>query len=143
MLGRWRDSHHGKIVRRVLVVEDDVLLAMALEQALEDAGVEQVVTCASADAALHALDDALADAIVLDVHLADRDDGWALAELVAMLGSPQPRIVFSTGTPEAIPPKIAEMGLVFAKPYNPADLAKAVMNDHRTGVFARLRGASH
>lgn len=142
MLGLWRDGHGKKSLDRVIVVEDDALLAMAIEEALADVGVRQVVICATADAALHALEAGDADAIVLDVHLADRDDGWALAELVAMLGSPRPRIVFSTGTPEAIPARIAGMGPVFAKPYNPAHLAQALISDHRTGLFARLRGAA-
>ncbi|MFC4254438.1 response regulator [Altererythrobacter xixiisoli] len=140
MLGLWRDTHAKKSLDRVLIVEDDALLAMAIEEALADAGVQHVTTCATADEALHALD--AVDAIVLDVHLADRDDGWALAELVAMLGSPRPRIVFSTGTPEDIPARIAEMGPVFAKPYNPALLVKALMGEPHTGLIARWRGGA-
>jgi len=78
---------------------------------------------------------------VLDVHLADRDDGWALAELVEQLGPPHPRIIFSTGSPDEIPPDIAEMGPVFEKPYDPAELVEALSGDERRGFFARLRAA--
>ena len=63
--------------RHVLVVEDDAILAMALEMALRDAGVEQVEISSTSEMALAALRTGQPDAIVLDVHLADRDDGWA------------------------------------------------------------------
>ncbi|HYD25361.1 MAG TPA: response regulator [Croceibacterium sp.] len=126
---------------RVLVVEDDPVLAMAIEAALEDVGAREVVVCPSMACTMQALDDGPAEAIVLDVHLADRDDGWALAELVDLLGPKRPRIVFSTGSPEDIPPEIAEMGPVFEKPYDPAQLAQVLASGERRGLFARLRGA--
>jgi len=126
---------------RVLVVEDDPIQSMALEQALREAGASEVVQCASIACTMEALEEGPADAIVLDVHLADRDDGWALAELVDMLGPKRPRIVFSTASPEDIPPEIAEMGAVFEKPYDPAQLAAALAEGAKTGLFARLRGA--
>ena len=124
-----------------MIVEDDAVLAVALEAALHDAGVGEVVICPSTDAAMHALDQAAADAVVLDVHLADRDDGWAIAELVAMLGPRRPRIVFSTGSPDDIPAHIAEMGRVFAKPYDPAELARALCSHEPGGLLHRLRSA--
>lgn len=128
-------------LRRVLVVEDDPVQGMAIEDALRDAGVEHVVLCPSIACTMEALEQESADAIVLDVHLADRDDGWALAELVDMLGPKRPRIVFSTGSPEDIPPEIAEMGPVFEKPYDPAELAAALVSGAKPGLFARLRKA--
>jgi len=126
---------------RVLVVEDDPIQSMALEQALREAGAAEVVLCASIACTMEALEEGPADAIVLDVHLADRDDGWALAELVDMLGPKRPRIVFSTASPEDIPPEIAEMGPVFEKPYDPAHLAAALVDGAKPGLFARLRNA--
>jgi CheY-like chemotaxis protein len=126
---------------RVLVVEDDPIQGMALEEALRDAGASEVVLCPSIACTMEALEQGPADAIVLDVHLADRDDGWALAELVDMLGPRRPRIVFSTGSPEEIPPEVAEMGPVFEKPYDPRQLAEAIASGAKPGLFARLRGA--
>ena len=126
---------------RVLVVEDDPIQAMALEDALREAGAVEVVLCPSIACAMEALEQGPADAIVLDVHLADRDDGWALAELVDMLGPKRPRIVFSTGSPEDIPPAIAEMGPVFGKPYDPAELAEVLASGTKQGLFTRLRSA--
>ena len=126
---------------RVLVVEDDPILSLALEAALKDGGAREVVICANMERTLGELERGPADAVILDVHLPDRDDGWALAELIDQLGPKRPRIVFSTGSPQDIPAEIAEMGLVFEKPYDPADLAAALASGSRRSFFARLRSA--
>ena len=131
----------GRALRRVLVVEDDPVLALALEDALLAGGASEVTICPSMEMTMAELEKAPADAIVIDVHLADRNDGWALAELVEMLGTRPPRIVFSTGSPEDIPPEIAEMGSVFEKPYDPRQLAAALASGAKPGLFARLRSA--
>ncbi|WP_374408136.1 response regulator [Pelagerythrobacter sp.] len=123
----------------VLVVEDDAVLALSIEQALLEAGTKRVEICGTTDAALEALRRAKPDVLVLDVHLADRDDGWAIAELVDGIGPKPPRIVFSTGAPDHIPPDIAQLGAVLAKPYAPADLVRAVQAPRRRGLLARLR----
>jgi CheY-like chemotaxis protein len=125
----------------ILVVEDDPVLALTIEAALLDAGAQRVVVCPSTASTLEALGEARPDGIVLDIHLADRDDGWALAELVEQLGPPYPRIVFSTGSPDEIPAEIAEMGPVFEKPYDTAQLVDALSGNARPGLFARLRAA--
>src|ERR1700749_2785583 len=88
---------------RVLVVEDDPVLALVLEDALLAGGASAVAICPSMECTMDELEKAPADAIVIDVHLADRSDGWAIAELVEMLGTKLPRIVFSTGAPQDIP----------------------------------------
>ena len=124
----------------VLLVEDDAILAMALEDALLRAGAGRVTICASVEQTMRALDsDERPDAIVLDVHLADRDDGWALAELVTMLGPRPPRIAFSTGSPESIPANVAALGPVFVKPYDPDDLVAALVEGRKAGLFTLLR----
>ena len=79
------------------------------------------------------------DAIILDVHLADRNDGWALAEIVACIGPDRPRIIFSTAAPEEIPPEIAKLGAVFEKPYDPAMLLEALRSHNTSGLFSRFR----
>lgn len=131
----------GKGLGRILVVEDDPLLSLALEDALQQAGAGEVVVCPSIALTMEALEQGPADVVILDVHLTDRDDGWALAELVDQLSPRRPRIVFSTGSPGDIPPAIAEMGMVFEKPYDPAELAGVLASGERRGLFARLRNA--
>ncbi|MEL1249315.1 response regulator [Aurantiacibacter gilvus] len=128
-----------KALGRVLLVEDDPVLAMALEDALVQGGAQEVVICQTMKSTMAELDKgARLSAIVIDVHLADRDDGWALAELVDLLGPKRPRIVFSTGSPGDIPPDIAEMGPVFEKPYDPVQLVEVLASTHKRGLFSRL-----
>ena len=137
-----KSQERGKsALGRVLIVEDDPVLALALEDALVERGAEDVVICPSIAATMAELEGERPDALVIDVHLADRDDGWALVELVEMLGTRRPRIVFSTVAPQDIPPKIAEAGAVFEKPYDPADLAAALSGEEKRGLFSRLRNA--
>jgi DNA-binding response OmpR family regulator len=125
-----------------LIVEDDALLAMELEDAFSEGGAERVVTCNSVVAAVAELEHLQPDILILDVHLADRDDGWAIAELVTELSPHAPAIVFATGTPELIPERIARLGAVMGKPYRPAALI-ATLREHRRkpGLLARLREA--
>ncbi len=125
----------------VLLVEDDALIALAIEQALLDAGANAVTICSSTAEALAALRENPPDGLVLDVHLSDRDDGWALAELVNSVGPNPPRIVFSTGAPQDIPAEIAELGPVLTKPYDPADLIAALSQPPRPGLLGRLKQA--
>ncbi len=125
---------------RILVVEDDPIVAMALEAALADVGAGEVIVCPSIACTMEALEQGPAAAIVLDVHLADRSDGWALAELAELLGPKPPYIVFATGAPEDIPPEVAELGPVFEKPYDPAHLAEVLASGAKRGLFARLLG---
>jgi CheY-like chemotaxis protein len=125
---------------KVLVVEDDPIVALAIETALRDKGAAEVVLCASIASTMEALERGPPAAIVLDVHLADRSDGWALAELADLLGPKPPYIVFATGAPEDIPPEVAELGPVFEKPYDPAQLAEVLASGVKRGLFARLLG---
>lgn len=127
---------------RVLVVEDDPVLAMATEDILRNAGVQDVEVCPTTEAAMEALRTQRPDAVVLDVHLSDRDDGWAIAELLEAFGNQSPRIVFATGSPEAIPAAVAELGIVLTKPYLPADLIDALRKSSGRGFFAKLRDAA-
>ena len=130
-----------KALGRVLIIEDDPVLALALEDALHQARFGDVVICPSMEAAMAELDKKWPDAMIIDIHLADRDDGWALAELTGLIGTRRPRIVFSTGAPEEIPPEIAELGAVFEKPYDPGTLVNALCGHEQRGLFARLRDA--
>ena len=137
-----RANGHGPMegrIGRVLVVEDDAILSLNIEQALLDAGAAEVEICPTTDSALEALRARKPDAIVLDVHLADRDDGWAIAELVAGIGPKPPRIVFSTGAPQDIPAEIAGLGTVLAKPYEPGELVAAIRTPARRGLLERLK----
>jgi DNA-binding response OmpR family regulator len=127
---------------RILIVEDDGLIALELAEALQSAGAEEVSMCASSDDALLELARMRPDVLVLDVQLADRDDGWALAELAVQLSIDPPLILFTTGNPASIPHATAMLGHVLAKPFPPRDLVQfARLHRQRPGLFARLRAA--
>ena len=130
-----------RLPAHVLVVEDDAILGLTIENALRDAGVAQVALSASTEAALQHLREDQPEAIVLDVHLADRDDGWAIAELVRTLGPDSPRIIFSTGAPQDIPEDIAALGCILEKPYDAEVLVDLLRQPRRRGIISRLRGA--
>ena len=130
-----------KLPAHVLVVEDDAVLGLTIEQALLDAGVAKVALSASTEEALRHLRDDQPQVIVLDVHLADRDDGWAIAELVRTLGPDSPRIIFSTGAPQDIPADIAALGCLLEKPYDADILVDLLRQPRRQGIISRLRGA--
>lgn len=130
----------AKLPDHVLVVEDDAILGMAIEDALRDAGIAKVELSVSTEEALRHLRDESPQAIILDVHLADRDDGWAIAELVRTLGPDSPRIIFSTGAPQDIPDNVAAMGCILEKPYSPEVLIDLLRQPKRRGIISRLRG---
>lgn len=141
MNGTCVPSPDGVLPRRVLIVEDDAILAVTIEMTLRDAGIEDIELCSTTEMALVALRANRPDAIVLDVHLADRDDGWTIAELVRSLGPSSPRIVFSTGAPRDIPQDIAELGCVLEKPYDIQTLVDVLREPRRRGIISRLRSA--
>ena len=123
----------------VLVVEDDAALALAVEDALLAAGAREVVLASTTAQALETLRDAQFETVILDVHLADRGDGWAIAELIRALGKGGPKVIFATGSPDEIPKDIADLGPVLAKPYDFDQLVALVGTRERGSLFSRLR----
>ena len=93
----------------VLVVEDDAVLALAVEDALLAAGARDVTIAATTAQATETLRDGRIETVILDVHLADRGDGWAIAELVRALGTDAPNVIFATGSPGEIPNDFEEL----------------------------------
>jgi CheY-like chemotaxis protein len=111
---------------RILVIEDEFLIATVVEDVLKDAGARQVVIALN----LKEGHDALAasepiDAAVIDIQLADGTDaGFALAEVALKRRIP---IVFLTGYESdlALPEPFAAVRLL-TKPYSPPALIVAV-----------------
>ncbi len=122
-----------------MIVEDDPLLSQDMADAIRAAGAKKVKTLSSVAAALTAFEKFQPAVLVLDVNLADRGDGWALAELAIQLSPKRPAIVFSTGSPESIPTRIADMGTLLSKPFPMAVLVKAIEDQLAPpGLMARL-----
>lgn len=129
----------GDMPRHVMVVEDDAVLGMEIERILLEAGVEEISICASAACTFEQLRDHRPDAMIIDVHLADIDEGWGIAEMVDAVGGKPPQIVFQTGTPQDIPEDVAKLGTILAKPYAPDDLIDLLRTKRKTGLLAALR----
>ena len=125
---------------RALVVEDDAILAISMAEMLQDLGIEEVQICASTGEAMALLADFRPGLITLDVNLADRQDGWALAELALQISATPPIIIFATGSPAAVPPLVARLGHVVAKPVDPAAI-RAILHKEQQGrgLIGRMR----
>jgi CheY-like chemotaxis protein len=79
--------------RRVLVVEDEIIVSWLLEDMLADLGCAVVGPAACVKEALAMIDGEAIDAAVLDVNL-DGQPSYAIADALAASGVP---FVFSTG----------------------------------------------
>jgi DNA-binding NarL/FixJ family response regulator len=109
--------------RRVLVVEDDFLVAGELEHWLSHAGFEVVGPAATADEAINLAREAKPDVVVMDIRLAGSRDGVdAAIEIYRSLGI---RSVFATAQSDArtmARGQEANPLAWIAKPYSPSGL---------------------
>ena len=115
---------------RLLLVEDEPLVAFDNEHALSDAGFEIVGTVDRVATALAAIGDGEGlDMVVADVRLAD-GSGVDVARAAHAVGVP---VLFVTGSRPDGAEALAEGWL--AKPYGPRDLVLAIQ-----AVEARIEG---
>lgn len=111
----------GATPTRVLVVEDEAVLAMMIEDMLADAGYEVVGPA-------HRLDDAIAmardgdfDIAVLDMNLGGRDSA-PVAEVLRTRGIP---FVYATGYGSKAGPGMADGSVMVSKPFTIEELGRA------------------
>ena len=79
--------------RRVLVVEDEMLVLMNIEDMLADLGCQSIAAAATVDQAMALIEAQVFDAAMLDMNL-NGTKSFAVADKLAALGVP---FVFSTG----------------------------------------------
>jgi CheY-like chemotaxis protein len=107
--------------KRILVIEDEALVAVMIEDMLAEAGATVIGPATSVTAGLALADLETIDAAVLDVNLrGERID--AVAELLRRRAVP---IVFATGYGEGMP-NAAPGDLVLDKPYTQESLTRAL-----------------
>ena len=117
--------------KRILVVEDEVIVAMLLEDILADAGATVVGPAARVARALELLEAEPVDAALLDLNLAG-EVTIPVAEELKRRGIP---FAFATGYGKGLelPPKLAEAASVVPKPYRRQDIAELVGRTLRCG----------
>jgi DNA-binding response OmpR family regulator len=109
---------------RILVVEDEALIAMDLQALLEDAGYSVLGPANSSAAALAIIDANEPDVALLDVNLG-RSDAFGVATI---LTERKTQVIFLTGhTAHKLPPAHRHLPLV-SKPYLPHVLLQAVQS---------------
>ncbi len=99
---------------RILIVEDEPLIAMMLEDFLEALGHERAGTADSIATALPLVDQGRFDAVILDVNLRGGELCWPLADRLVANGKPY--LLASGGQAEAMPGAHATAP-VLAKPF--------------------------
>ncbi len=107
--------------RRVLVLEDEPIIAMLVEQMLEDAGalVDGHATLASAEAAIDRL---CPDMAILDVNI-HNETSYAIAARLAELRIP---VIFATGYGIGAHPEAFAQIPTVSKPYDISEIAAAL-----------------
>lgn len=109
--------------RRVLVVEDEALVAVLIEEALTSAGATIMGPFSAVAPSMAAIAAEPPEVAILDLNLAGESSLPVADDLVAR-GVP---IIFASGYGSAgLPPRYRERPML-AKPYDPAELLLAVV----------------
>jgi len=111
---------------RVLLVEDEFLLADMVAHVLGDHGFEVFTAANAKDALRHLTCGSPCDILLTDIKLAGGIDGTALARLAREL-RPNLPVVYASGSYRAIEELDAVSGAIFVpKPYNPDKLCEVL-----------------
>lgn len=127
---------------RVLIVEDESLIAMLIEDAVLDLGCRMVTIAATLRDALDQATSGEFDIAILDVNL-NGSPAFPVAELLADKRIP---FIFSTGYGASGVPQAFAAVPVLAKPFKEGDVARAIETamevNGRGGVAAGAKPAS-
>jgi len=109
---------------RILIVEDEFLIALELECLLQDAGHDVVGIAASADEALALGKQFAPDLAFVDIHLADGLTGVDVAR--SLSDQHDVTVLFMTANAKRIPEDFAGARGVIAKPYTERGVKEAL-----------------
>ncbi len=111
-------------IRSVLIVEDEMIVAMLMEDLVRELGVEAVYLCTDAASALAALADRSIDFAILDMQVRDGTT-TAVADALTEKGIP---FVFSSGSDvSALPERHADRPML-SKPFLDDDLKLVILD---------------
>lgn len=118
---------------RVLIVEDEVLIALELEDLLHDAGHVPIGIAVTSREAVDLARSLRPDFALVDIHLADGPTGIDVAR--ALEGDGGPTVVFMTANGKRIPPDFAGAAGLIGKPYTERSVRSALcyFADRRDG----------
>ena len=125
-------SQAGKPRETLMIVEDEVLIAMVLRDELEDAGYHVLDLTDRHAEALEVANTCNPDLALVNIRLAGRDDGIELAVQLKALGIPV--LLISGQTDRARSARTVAIASL-PKPYAAADMVLSV-----TYLLARLKG---
>ena len=113
----------------ILVIEDDEAIQMLAEDALADAGFEPAVA-PSGEEALTLLMGMKSNyrALVTDIRLRGKIDGWEVAQRVREIDPEFPIVYVSGASAADWPSRGVPNSVMLAKPFAPAQLVTAVSN---------------
>jgi CheY-like chemotaxis protein len=106
--------------KSILVIEDELLIAMSVESLLNDAGATTVTIASSVAQAQTALARGSYDAAVVDFHLPDGD----ASVLIEALSGKEIAVVVTTGD-SFVQPDLSKTVTVLRKPYSDRDLIRS------------------
>ncbi|MEH3116544.1 MAG: response regulator [Methylorubrum populi] len=109
---------------RILVVEDEVLIALELECLLEDLGHVSVGVAGCSTDAIALGRSTAPDVALVDIHLVDGPTGVEVARQLS--ADPRTTVLFMTANAKRIPPDFAGALGVIAKPYSERAVASAL-----------------
>jgi len=108
--------------RRILIVEDEMLLLMTIEDVLADLGCQSVVSASTVDNAIGLIDGQVFDAAVLDMNL-NGTSSRAVADALAARGVP---FVVATGNRDDMWDGFRDRAVV-RKPFKYDELVEILM----------------
>ncbi|WP_448664551.1 response regulator [Sphingomonas sp. CJ20] len=108
---------------KILIVEDEPLIAMMLEDFLDALDREHAGTMDNVAAALSRIDEGGIDAAILDVNLRAGEQSWPIAARLAALGIPF--VLATGGAGDMIAPEFRDRP-VLSKPFTMDGVEKAL-----------------
>jgi CheY-like chemotaxis protein len=108
--------------RRILVVEDEMLILLMIVGILEDLGCQSVTSAATVEKAVSLIESDFFDAAMLDMNLGGEDSS-RVADALSEKAVP---FIYSTGNDKRGMGEVARNHIVLHKPFRDADLSAAL-----------------